>query len=268
MDLNSSQLFSLNFWIKTVEEFLDKKVRYLITDRPEKDWPIDKRPETERPDGSRARDSKLDLLTLARGKRLACKTPTQQSNGGSKSTDVLETGRKLRMKILSYKSILNFCKQYMKIPNEEQPSDETSQIKINQTTGVKFKTLRAPFIKFEDNEEKYQPSVKELDAWPELDLNTPAGTCPFGNVMFNRSNTRKVSTNTNPTGGTTTASVTPAASGTAHASVTPALSTKLRETTKPVLAQKKRQRVLFCEICCKEFTNMSEVSATIRPIKR
>jgi hypothetical protein len=233
---------------------LDKKVRYVVTDRPQKDWPTEKRTEADRNDGTRATDCKLDLLTLARGKRLAFKTPTQQATT-SKSTDVLETGLKLRMKILTYKSILDFCKQYMKIPNEEQQSDEASSIKINQSTGVKFKTLRTPFLKFEDNEEKYQPSVKEFEAWPDLDLNSASGTCPFGNVMF-KTNARKAAVQATAINHTAT----PTPSTTAQASITPALDNKVRETVKPVLAQKKRQRVLFCEICCKEFTNMTDVS--------
>lgn len=169
-------------------------------------------------------------MGLTRGKMmLASKTPQSSSN---KTKDVLETAVKLNMKILTHRSILDFCKKYIKMPMDDQVSCEQSNEHDNSTNSnnskVKVKQLKGPFLKLEDKEEKFAPVYKEFEIWPSVCIDSNSSS------ILN-------TTNTNNNQRTPT--------------VPKNFKTKLIEPL-----NKKRQRVLFCEICSKEFTNMIEVS--------
>jgi len=227
----------------TIETFLDRKVRYVVTDKPIKDWPATakeklnkfnkldpsihpaKRQATGQPANNANNKSsdvpKLEFMGLTRGKMLlASKAPQSSSN---KTKDVLETAVKLNMKILTHRSILDFCKKFIKISVDDMNTCEQSNEVDNSVNNskVKVKQLKTPFLKFEDKEERFAPVYKEFEMWPSV--------CVDANSSIV----------------TTTNQQTP--------NVPKNFNTKLIQ---PIT--KKRQRVFFCEICSKEFTNMIE----------
>lgn len=227
----------------------------MVTDKPTKDWPESSKdkpnkagkshqgkPQTITTNGatsaksSEVKDvSKLEFIGLTRGKMLATKTPQSSSN---KTKDVLETAVKLDMKILTHRSILDFCKKYIKISlddlagEQKQLSNEPDNSTSGSSSKVKVKQLKAPFLKFEDNEERFAPVYKEFDIWPSVCIDANSSQLVTTNYTNNPNPTNNQPTPTVPKN----------------------FSTKLIQQL-----PKKRQRVLFCEICSKEFTNMIEV---------
>lgn len=189
--------------------------------------------------------NKIDLMALTRGKYLATNflmatTKTPQSTSLTKTKDVLETAVKLNMKILTHRSILDFCKKYIKISLDdlagEQTNNETDCSQTNSNSKLKVKQLKSPFLKFEDKDEKFAPIYKEFDVWPSICIDSNSSSIVTTNTNQNHFNNQPVQQQTNtPT--------------------VPKINAKLIQP--PI--NKKRQRVLFCEICSKEFTNMIEV---------
>lgn len=167
------------------------------------------------------------MSLTSRGKmlQLASKTP----NSNSPKSNVLETAVRLGMKILTYRSILDFCKKYIKVSVEElneqnQQSGQTNQQQSSNLNKIKTRQLKAPFLKFEDKEEKFAPSYKEFESWPSVCVGNKAAANPLPNQVVPKNfNTSKI--------------------------------------IQPI--NKKKQRVYFCEICSKEFTNMIEVNETL-----
>lgn len=198
----------------------------MVTDKPQKDWPVvDAKPAVAV--AEKQQENKLELMGLTRGKMLAIKAP----NTSAKTKDVLETALRLNMKILTHRSILDFCKKYIKVPLD----DVTAAEQANEQDGaaaakVKVRQLKAPFLKFEDKEEKFAPVYKEFDIWPQVCTDASSSS-------LTAANTNAVLTNQTPT-------------------VPKNFNTS--KLLQPPM-QKKRQRVFFCEICSKDFTNMIEV---------
>lgn len=183
-------------------------------------------------------ENKLDLMSLTRGKMLATKTPSSSA----KTKDVLDTALKLNMKILTHRSILDFCRKHMKVTIDEISLEQmgaanlhnTDQDKnsMNSLVKIKIRQLKAPFLKFEDQEEKFSPVYKEFEKWPSICIDSSSSSLTNNtNITNNHNQTQAVPKNFN--------------------------TSKLLQ---PLHNHKKRQRIYFCEICSKEFTNMIEVN--------
>ena len=214
---------------KTVETFLDRKVRYVVTDKPQKDWPADSKQAPPNLAVEKQQENKLELMGLTRGKMLATKAPSTSA----KTKDVLETALRLNMKILTHRSILDFCKKYIKVPLDDVTAAEQAneqEAAAAAAARVKVRQLKAPFLKFEDKEEKFAPVYKEFDIWPAVCMESNSSSL----------------TNTNATNQPTVPK-----------------NFNTSKLLQPPM-QKKRQRVFFCEICSKDFTNMIEVGVQVR----
>ena len=204
-------------------------MRYVVTDKAQKDWPLvdAKQPVAAGAAAEKQQENKLELMGLTRGKMLAIKAPSTSA----KTKDVLDTALRLNMKILTHRSILDFCKKYIKVPLDvtaaEQANEQDGAASV--AAKVKVRQLKAPFLKFEDKEEKFAPVYKEFDIWPTVCMDASSSSLTA---------TTNVQTNQTPT-------------------VPKNFNTS--KLLQPPMA-KKRQRVFFCEICSKDFTNMIEVA--------
>ena len=169
-------------------------------------------------------------MGLTRGKMLATKAPSSSA----KTKDVLETALRLNMKILTHRSILDFCKKYIKLPLDDVTAAEQSN-EQDAGAAAKVRQLKAPFLKFEDKEERFAPVYKEFDTWPTVCMESSSSSLTNTNVTNLTANPQ---TPTVPKNFNTSKLLQP-----------------------PM--QKKRQRVFFCEICSKDFTNMIEVGLLV-----
>lgn len=169
-----------------IDEFLNKNVKYIVTNRPKNVWPnresvinnlnnkecdqtVNYSPITKN------NSNKIDLFS--RGKLLLSKLESDHkmvtnisSNVTKKTqtTDVLELGRIWNIKIIQSIDMLDFCKKHLS-------PDLTTNTSI---TSKQIIHLRSPFIKIEDNLLNNKPNYKEFYEWPEINYQFQ-DVCPF-----------------------------------------------------------------------------------------
>lgn len=85
---------------------------------------------------------------------------------------ILESALSLAIKLMSAVDFATWCAKYI---GESSSGDEDDENR------PKVKLLKQPFIKIEDADCYYAPSVKELTSWPEVNLTTPL---PIGCSVF------------------------------------------------------------------------------------
>lgn len=76
--------------------------------------------------------------------------------------DTLKKARANSVKLMSYNDLVAWCSKYI---SSQSSSDEDDETKANITE------LREPFIKFEDINCHYSPTVREFIKWPEININ-------------------------------------------------------------------------------------------------
>lgn len=180
----------------TVEEFLSKDVKYLITDKPEKDWPP--KPEVI-PDSNNGEDSSQPTSnsnTVASPPITNSASLTTQNTATTKSTttDVLEIASKRNVKIIAAKRMLEFLMTRVNIPGHPAAGSgenlfrgismgesdfAPSRDKNKSIRAVKFK---GPYIKVESCEQNTRPCWKVFQSWPDLLLDATSTGCPFKNT--------------------------------------------------------------------------------------
>lgn len=89
--------------------------------------------------------------------------------------ETLQKARSMNVKLMSLSDLLIWCSQYI---SSQSSSDEDDELRAN------INELREPFIKFEDLNCYYAPTVKELVKWPEINLST---SIPLGRSIFSDS---------------------------------------------------------------------------------
>ncbi|RWS15858.1 DBF zinc finger protein-like protein [Dinothrombium tinctorium] len=244
-----------------VEEFLSRRISHLVTDKPKKEWPKAKEKEVEL-EAATSEDSAISaqraaaarnglspnctanrLELLSRGRVLALRAGAQTAVS-STTTDTLELAYKKGVKIIFFASFLRYCEQFSNLVNGVSNNS-------NAVALVKAHILNGHYIKVEDEEKKYKPSVKELAKWPEVNFDTSAGSCPFGT----KNKPKKVT-------GTTIEATTNATLAKSLDNVSvPKQNVNenkvdvVKERTKPV---KKAKVTQTCEICSEEFINTFE----------
>lgn len=87
---------------------------------------------------------------------------------------MLEKARNYGVKLMSLQDLLMWCSKYVSSQSSSDDDDETANVK----------ELKQPFIKFEDINCQFAPSVKEFAHWPEVNYN---GNQPVGKSIFNDS---------------------------------------------------------------------------------
>ena len=161
----------------------------------------------------------------------------------SKTSDSLELARNMNIKIILATEMLDFCKKHMKtFEDSAKPQQQNRQ-------------LVPPFIKVMDNSLKYKINYKELNEWPELNLEFQPELCPFykrKEVQPNASQQSNKSTAPNRLNEKCTMLT------------TPILNMQTPNLTKSVTTKRniKRKHVTFCEICQKEYSDFEAVSLT------
>jgi hypothetical protein len=99
---------------------------------------------------------------------------------------ILQRGINHAFKIMSYQNLINYCREYLIASSSSDDDDDLRMLTMN---------LRTPFIKFEDSRYKYQPTVKELAEWPEINLDEPLG--PGQTIFgFNHANNANINSRT------------------------------------------------------------------------
>lgn len=175
------------------------------------------------------------------------------------TTDVLELAHQRGIKVLPAYDVLEFCAKHLRNSSSvESPNSSISPGSKNTKI-----PLRSPFIKVEDNECRFRPAYRELNEWPEINLISTPGTCPF----VREAKTKKVTNNDNPT-----------KSLEGLACLRPQEERKLllklpgskdengvkaeHQSTAPVKPRtpvNKKRNVMYCDICGIEFDNFAKV---------
>ena len=187
----------------TIEEFLSKDVKYLITDKPEKDWPA--KPENRDENGEAG---SLNQITSASTALPASTVPSSlctaisqatassiATAGKSTTTDVLEIAMRRNVKIISAQRMLEFLMNRVLYPGVSVPgsgenlmrgislgetdSFASSRERNKSLRAVKFK---APFIKVEAHEQTTRPFWKVFQTWPDILFDSNTTGCPFKNT--------------------------------------------------------------------------------------
>lgn len=112
--------------------------------------------------------------------------------------DELITARKFGVKLMSYQDLVDWCSKYI---SSQSSSDEDDDIKTS------IKELHEPYLKFEDNECRFQPVVRQLSKWPEINFNVPNNASIFTEPSLVQTQIEKnaqqlVAPQTTPTPGT------------------------------------------------------------------
>lgn len=98
---------------------------------------------------------------------------------------LLERAYAMDVKLMSASNLFYWCQDYLQQASSSDDDDENRP---------KVRTLMYPYIKIEDFNCQYAPSVKELSNWPEINLSAPL---QIGRSIF--SNTSLLSTPTQTT---------------------------------------------------------------------
>lgn len=168
--------------------------------------------------------------------------PTQEWPPNGKDT-TLQAGITHALKLMSFQNLINYCREYLL---SQSSGDEDEELKVQTTE------LRAPFIKFEDTRCKYSPSVKELNEWPEINLDAPLmpGQTIFG---FNHAN---ATTQPTPSPRPSSGKVWPATMTTPRANQPPTtLMTQSKTVAKQTVTSAQhcrrvlRKNTTYCELC-------------------
>lgn len=181
----------------TIEEFLTPEVKYVITDKPDKDWPkrSDCSSSQERTDGvSEKPMTSFTIIqqTIYRSNNpfISAMSTRAASAAGKATTDVLELAirRNPPIKLVQAKKMIDFLREQGVLPghlgNKRGTDGEAETSPPSKMKSIKAIPLSGPFIKLEDRldqNQKYRPCCKVFQSWPELLLDSPpAGMgCPF-----------------------------------------------------------------------------------------
>lgn len=89
--------------------------------------------------------------------------------------DTLKRARNTNVKLMSLKDLIIWCSQYISSQSSSDEDDE-SKASVNE--------LNEPFLKFEDLNCYYSPTVKEFVKWPEVNI---SAHLPVGKSIFSDS---------------------------------------------------------------------------------
>lgn len=78
--------------------------------------------------------------------------------------------------------MIEFCSRFLDRTDKESQKESETEYHL---PSVKAKQLREPFIKLEDINEKYRPSIKEFVAWPEIIYDAPPYISPLACIQVN-----------------------------------------------------------------------------------
>ncbi|XP_074604843.1 DBF4-CDC7 kinase regulatory subunit chiffon [Brevipalpus obovatus] len=191
-----------------IGNFLDRKIKYVITDRPSKDWPTKeqingyKRSHCaslvsdscdlnyQQPIDSSVNNN-VDILP--RGRMLVLQatspaptslamTPTSTKNA---STDVLTLAACRGLTLLVASNVLQFCEKSLNMA-EAQRRTAGNNSATSGTSASKPKNkmqLKAPYLKVEDSKQLFRPFWNRSDSfseWPEIHLDREPYLSPFG----------------------------------------------------------------------------------------
>lgn len=159
--------------------------------------------------------------------------------------NILETARNYNVKLMSLPDLLGWCSRYVYSQSSSDDDDE-----------LKGKNIIPPFIKFEDKNCHYAPTVKELQSWPELNL---SGPLPVGKPLFSDiiNGTRTPNQSSNFNRPDNSAQLTQQACA---RTATPNLNAS--SSTNPLnpsgAPRVKRRHPIYCEICSQRISDRIE----------
>ncbi|XP_076330019.1 protein DBF4 homolog A-like [Tachypleus tridentatus] len=115
--------------------------------------------------------------TLFRGKDLVDRANKTQQKG---TTDVLEFSKQWGIRVVNLHSVLEWLEKLRK----KKLINIKDKRKLSERNGYSCTTsdiirFHGPYIKVEDINNNYRPQNKNLGQWPELNLTTLRGSCPF-----------------------------------------------------------------------------------------
>ncbi|CAG2109930.1 unnamed protein product [Medioppia subpectinata] len=167
-----------------IKEFLDQRVKYIITSRPKDQWPPKKTTPVIQ-DKSRHQLEALKEQTIqspinlnknssfSRGSlllsRIRANTVANESKPVVLPTDVLERGRLWNIQILNALDVLEFCKKHLS-------PRVVSECAVNS---IQTRRLKGPHLKVEDNRLQHRPLYKEFYEWPTINFEFQELLCPF-----------------------------------------------------------------------------------------
>ncbi|KAG8227934.1 hypothetical protein J437_LFUL008746 [Ladona fulva] len=121
-------------------------------------------------DSPKEAPGKRRVKTRAEAMLVSARQQKQQT-----TIDPLENARSWRIPIWPVENVLKWIKKIQGSLLLKRPESRNKPAKpVN-----KFKELRTPYVKLETLNLESRPAYKELSAWPELNLDCPAGGCPF-----------------------------------------------------------------------------------------
>lgn len=90
--------------------------------------------------------------------------------------NILVRAINFKVKLMSQDDLINWCSRYINSQSSSEDDDEQ---------GSKIKRLQPPYIKLEDYNSRYSPSIKEFVRWPEINI---GNNLVVGKSFFNDSN--------------------------------------------------------------------------------
>lgn len=176
------------------------------------------------------------------------------------TTDVLDIAVKRGIKIISCRRMLDFLNQNVNMPGVQDSCLLTiaGSISGGDSKGEsKMKSIKAvpitgSFIKMETVEQKYRPSFKVFQCWPDLNVDAGGTGCPFRLTNIPLHVQEKMKEHQNKI---REMSQIKTKESTQQKNTTPIITTT--QTSIKKVANKKKNPS-FCEVCAVEFENMHE----------
>lgn len=161
----------------------------------------------------------------------------------------LERAQRLNVKLMSLHDLIGWCSKYI---SSQSNSDDDEDIR------AAIREIKPPYIKVEDYNCQYAPSVKEFLKWPEISINLT--NLPVGKSFFSDSVNLLNSTPNQSTAATNNFLLHPNNSAQLTQQATSMQKNTTTATNQNNIPQRgvKRRHSVFCEICNIKVTDKIE----------
>ncbi|GAB6032482.1 Cdc7p-Dbf4p kinase complex regulatory subunit [Chamberlinius hualienensis] len=174
----------------TVETFLNKNVKYLVTNRP--NWKLNIK-------GSSCENSLMctpsSLNSASLSSTTTADSPWLMESAACRivqkavmkySEDVLQTATKYNIKIIHLSQLIDTI---TKFKSKVKPVTRSNRLAGKEISRLKLTTINmsrtklvSPYMKYEDVESRYCPQYRQLQEWPVLNLTSNHRQSPFRKV--------------------------------------------------------------------------------------
>lgn len=172
----------------------------------------------------------------------------QSTQNVPKTTDPLETARKLDKKIIFANDLLDFLKKH-------SSATQSDAERAHSTGESSNRKLTPPYIKVVDKTNKFKTNFKELAEWPEINFDYQPELCPFfkpRKLNLSQMSNKSAVLMGKPNDRFQTVLTTPIMT-------TPTLNLNQIKSIPTRNASTKRKHLIFCEICHKEYDDLEKV---------